>query len=161
MDYSEEFEENQFIGRGFLNDGKKEGLWIYFYETGEIEREIEYKNGVEDGSFKLYHKNGQIAVESTHIDGKTVGLFIEYYENGHLKQVTEFINDMGYAIDFWDKDGKQLLINGTGKLIAEYGFTGRDVFEQYFENKIFVKEVRVKGYTVLGFRPKGDGDKHS
>jgi len=161
MEYSEEFDENQFIGRGFLKDGKKEGLWTYFYETGEIKHEIDYKNGIEDGSFKLFYENGQIAVESTNVNGKTVGLFIEYYENGNLKQVTEYIDGKGYAIDFWDKDGNQLLINGNGKIIAEYGAWGGDVFEQYFENRIFIKEVRIKGYTFLGFHPKENDDQNS
>ena len=161
MEYSEEFDENQFLGRGFLEDGKKEGLWSYFYETGELKQEIEYKNGIEDGSFKLFHENGRIAIQCTYIKGEIVGRFIEYYEDGRLKQVTEYVNNKGYFVDFWDKDGKQLLINGTGKIIAEYGAWGGDVFEQYFENRIFVKEVRIKGYTFLGFYPNENDDKNS
>jgi len=161
MEYFEEFDENQFIGRGFLKAGKKEGLWTYFYDTGEIKQEIEYEEGVEEGSFKLFHKNGIVAIECTYLKGEVVGLYIEYYENGSPKQVTEYIDGKGYFVDFWDKDGNQLLINGTGKIIAEYGAWGGDVFEQYFENKIFVKEVRIKGYTVLGFRPKKKDDQNS
>ncbi len=60
MEYIEEFDDVYFTGKGFIESGKKIGIWSYYYETGELKQEIEYQNGVENGKFKLYHENGVI-----------------------------------------------------------------------------------------------------
>jgi antitoxin component YwqK of YwqJK toxin-antitoxin module len=155
MEYIEEFDNGCFAGKGFIESGKKIGVWSYYYETGELKQEIEYQNGVEDGKFKLYHENGLVAWQGDLIKGKHEGLWKEYYENGKIKEEVKYINDEGSYINFWDHDGNQLLKNGTGKKIEEYGSkTLVDIYEQYYDNGQFVKEVKVKGYTVLGFSPR-------
>ena len=58
-------------------------------------------------------------------------------------------------MDFWDNEGNQILKNGTGKKIEEYGSTLLvDVYEQYYNEGQFVKEIKIQGYKVLGFSPK-------
>lgn len=155
MEYHEEIEEGLFIGRGFLENGKKEGIWHYSYETGELKSEIEYKNGIENGTLKLWHRNGTLKMITTNVNGKTNGLWQEYYENGQIKEENNVVEDKFYPINFWDSEGNQLLKNGTGKMICEFGSeTLFDVYEQYFDNGEFVKEVKIQGYTYLGFTPK-------
>lgn len=79
---------------------------------------------------------------------------VDYAEDGRLKEIGRYNNDEYSPIDFWDQEGKQLLKNGTGKKIEEYGSkTLVDIYEQYYDNGQFLKEVKVKGYTVLGFSP--------
>ncbi len=159
MEYIEEFDDGYFKGKGFIESGKKVGVWSYYYETGELKQEITYQNGDEDGKFKLYHENGVIAREGNFINGKHEGLWKEYYENGQIKEEVKYINDEGSYINFWDQVGNQLLKNGTGKIIEEYGSkTLFDIYEQYYDNGIFIKEVKIEGYTVLGFTPKEKGD---
>jgi hypothetical protein len=156
MEYHEEFEDGLFVGRGFLENGKKEGLWYYFYETGELKQEIGYKDGVEHGSFKLFHENGNIAITCTKVNGKTVGLWQEYYEDGRIKEIGQYNNDKYSPIDFWDENGNQLLKNSSGKKIEVYGiWPMTDVYEQYFEDGKFVKEIKIGGYTILGFESEG------
>src|ERR1035437_9134955 len=39
-------------------DGRKDGLWITFYDTGEVYERKQYKNGAFEGG-KTYDKNGK------------------------------------------------------------------------------------------------------
>ena len=40
--------------------GQREGLWEYFYENGNIERRITYKDGKEDGIEGGFDEQGNI-----------------------------------------------------------------------------------------------------
>jgi antitoxin component YwqK of YwqJK toxin-antitoxin module len=156
MEYHEEFEDGLFVGRGFLENGKNEGLWYYFYETGELKQEIEYANGIKNGMCKFFGKDGKLLVHSANVNGKLNGEWCEYYEDGRLKETGKYCNDKYSPIDFWDENGKQLLKNGAGKKIEVYGvWPMTDVYEQYFEDGKFVKEIKIEGYTILGFESEG------
>jgi len=144
MDYKEEFEEDSFVGRGFLEDGKKEGTWHYFYDTGELKQLIDYVAGIQHGTYKFLSKNGVILIESTYVAGEVDGVWREYYEDGRLKEIGKYHNKEYFPIDFWDNDGNQLLKNGTGKKIEVYGSsTLEDVYEQYFTDGKFIKEIKI------------------
>jgi antitoxin component YwqK of YwqJK toxin-antitoxin module len=155
MEYYEEFVDGVFLSRGFLKNEKKEGTWFYFYETGELKQEIEYENGIEHGAYKFFGKDGTLLISSTQFNGLLDGEWREYYENGQLKEIGQYKKNEYYPIDFWDQEGNQLLKNGTGKKIEEYG-TGAlvDIYEQYYNNSKFIKEVKIQGYTYLGFPKK-------
>jgi len=155
MIYHEEIEDGLFVGRGFLENGKKEGVWNYFYDTGELKQETEYSDGIENGLYKFFSKDGALLIISTHRNGLLNGEWTEYYEDGRLKEIG-YYNDNEYSpMDFWDNEGNQILKNGTGKKIEEYGSTLLvDVYEQYYNEGQFVKEIKIQGYKVLGFSPK-------
>jgi len=40
-------------------NGKKDGLWIDHYDNGQKEREEDYNNGVEDGVSTTWFESGQ------------------------------------------------------------------------------------------------------
>jgi antitoxin component YwqK of YwqJK toxin-antitoxin module len=159
MEYHEEFEEGVLIGRGFLEEGKKQGTWCYFYETGELKQEIEYVTGIEHGAYKFFGKDGTLLISATQVNGGFDGDWSEYYDNGQLKEVGKYNSNWYSPIDFWDREGNQLLKNGTGKKIEEYGANAlTDIYEQYYYEGQFIKEVKVKGYTYLGFTPNEKND---
>jgi antitoxin component YwqK of YwqJK toxin-antitoxin module len=159
MEYHEGFEDGLFTGRGFIEDGQKEGTLYYFYDTGELKQEIEYANGVEHGAYKFFGKDGKLLISSTNVNGLLNGEWREYCEDGRLKEIGQYNNNEYSPIDFWDQEGNQLLKNGTGKKIEEYGANALiDIYEQYYNNGQFVKEIKVQGYTYLGFTPKEKED---
>lgn len=74
------------------------GTLVEFYENGQLERKVDYKNGKQTGSSEKFFENGQLWLkfgvdffESYHKNGqlkeirKESGLFEEYHENGQLK----------------------------------------------------------------------------
>ena len=79
MIYHEEIEDGLFVGRGFLENGKKEGVWNYFYDTGELKQETEYSDGIENGLYKFFSKDGALLIISTHRNGLLNGEWTEYY----------------------------------------------------------------------------------
>ena len=128
----EYYSKNCLKAEGILKDGKKEGLWIYYYTMG-----------IENGIWRMWHENGNIYIEQNKNNGKTKGLWKEYYENGKIKEIGEYLEDEYMPKDFWDEEGNQLLKNGNGKKIEKFGYLGIDVFEHYIENGKLVKEVRI------------------
>lgn len=102
------------------------------------------KKGKKNGIFKRYYDDTQIAVMSNYQNGKRIGSVKEWYSNGILAEEGKYINNEYVIEQFWDNNGTQLLINGTGKTIRYYGTNGDTVYEQYFEEYIFKGEKRIK-----------------
>ena len=139
----EYYSENCIKAEGWIENGKKEGLWIFYYPNGKKDKEINYKLGIENGIWLMWHENGNLFIEQSKVNGKTNGLWKEYYENGKIKEIGEYIEYSYFPKDFWDEEGNQLLKNGNGKKIEKFGADLIDVFEHYFENGKLVKEVRI------------------
>jgi antitoxin component YwqK of YwqJK toxin-antitoxin module len=71
--------------RGFL----KESKITYFDDLKKKLKEvIPIKDGKEDGTYYLYHPNGNLAIKGTYQNGWKVGLWVEYYPNGKKKKET-------------------------------------------------------------------------
>ena len=51
-----------------------------------LEGKIPFKNGVIEGSSKLYYPSGKLASVATFKNGKVEGVQKDYYENGNLKR---------------------------------------------------------------------------
>lgn len=90
-------------------DGKKDGKCILYYTdlqyTSQLEainklvrfgydgimhgkyQEVEYDNGVLDGKFKKWYKNGNLMVEGKYKAGKRVGETKTYDENGKIEKI--------------------------------------------------------------------------
>ena len=56
-----------------------------YYENGQLESEINFKDGKYEGQWKWYYVNGNIKKEGNFKDGKNEGLWKSYYQNGQLK----------------------------------------------------------------------------
>ena len=73
--YYKKFTDVPFRGKlkgltnGVLKNGKKNGLWEYYYEDGQLRDKGNYKDGKEDGPWVWYDKNGKVAGISTYKDG--------------------------------------------------------------------------------------------
>ncbi len=53
-----------------MKNGKKEGLWKYYHESGQLREEGNYKDGEREGLWKYYHESGQLEEEINFKDGK-------------------------------------------------------------------------------------------
>lgn len=144
MSLHKEYYDNGILkSEGKISNNLKEGLWIYYKENGIKEKEINFKKNLENGQWRMWNENGTLYIEQNKVNGKSEGYWKEYYDDGRIKEIGEYIKDKYYPIDFWDENGIQLLKGGNGKKIEKFGFSGLDVYEHYFENKIFIKEVKI------------------
>lgn len=92
------YDEKGYAYEEFFTDDrdKKNGFYRhYFYNTGILKSEKNYKNGRYHGPFK------------------------EYYKNGQLQAIGEYINHKRKTESCWDKQGNQTIINGEGYIIYE------------------------------------------
>lgn len=68
-----------------LKDGLIEGRLRTFYKDGTLHKDLSYEKGILNGPFKIYHPNGELKIQGTHINGKPEGLMIECNETEMIK----------------------------------------------------------------------------
>jgi len=100
-----------------------------FHQNGNLEMIWVEKNGVQNGIFRRYFDNTQIAIESNFQNGKRSGNVTEWYSNGKQLEIGKYVDGEYIVEQFWDESGNQLLINGTGKTIRYYGTNDDTVYE--------------------------------
>ena len=75
---------------GYIKNGKKEGLWTWWFENGEKKNEGSFKDGLEFGLWTYFYENGQKQIEGIYTDWEKVGKWTYYNEDGSIKEVKEY-----------------------------------------------------------------------
>ncbi len=87
--YSGEVFQNRMGGEkefeGSYKDGKKDGVWITWYENGQKSDEGTWKDGERDGLRTGWYENGQKWYEGTYKDGKLIS-FKMWNEDGSVEE---------------------------------------------------------------------------
>ncbi len=122
---------------GRVVKGKIDGLWRSYYEDGQIQSTITYKDGIADGVAFFYYDNEKqtTRVELTFQEDKVTGVYREFYENGNRKAMLNFTEGQpdGTAEFYYDsgvikiagrykngaKEGKWKHYSETGELISK------------------------------------------
>lgn len=65
----------------FFVDGKRDGNFAEYYNTGELREVGKYKNGRRVGNWKEYYKNGKIRKKGRYNKGDKVGIWKVFYKN--------------------------------------------------------------------------------
>lgn len=133
---------------GYLKQGQKQGLWLSWYENGNIASKIEWEKDRLSGLYKHWYKNGAIHAFGHTTDGEMDGEWLEYYSNSQLQ--AHSLNQMGKCVwkKIWIKNGE---ICADSKLENGNGF-----FYEYYENgdpplkRIFQDGVEIKFPTTRG-----------
>ena len=68
----EVYNENKLIERGKYELGRKERLWVRYYENGIMKSARYYKNDKLDGFYYLYNKKGEIITKREFYNGKKI-----------------------------------------------------------------------------------------
>lgn len=122
--------------------GNRQGVALVYYPTGELQREIDYKDGKVNGWMKDYYKNGKLKVKSELQNDEFNGASFLYYLDGTIKEENTYVkgklegkaklyyqtNTLKYEVDY--KNG---LFEGK---IKEYYPDGKVKFEgEYLAGK--------------------------
>jgi uncharacterized protein len=134
------------LSQGYYSkDGLAEGRFTNYYKNGQIASDGSYKNGLQDGKKTFYYANNKLSQEGNYKADKADGYFINYYNNGQVSGEGWYVDDQhqGTFINY------DLLGNITSKLyylndkihgISEYYTpTGKLDYKQYFDNGWFNK----------------------
>jgi antitoxin component YwqK of YwqJK toxin-antitoxin module len=71
---------------GSIVDGKQDGTWEAYYESGELQAKWNHKNGKKHGTEVFYHRNGQLGIKGVWENGKKEGHWEYYNMDGTIKQ---------------------------------------------------------------------------
>jgi len=94
--------------RGFLKESK---ITYYDEQRKKLKEVIPIKNGKKEGTYYLYHSNGNLAVKGTYQNDVKVGNWVEFHPNGKRKK------DISYPRTWYD--------TSTQPQIREYDENGR------------------------------------
>ena len=72
--------------QGSFRNGIEEGPWVIFHKNGQLAEKGTYKNGWREGPWIGYYENGQLSFKGTYKDRNKHGPFAMFYENGQLFQ---------------------------------------------------------------------------
>jgi len=109
-----EFDMEKFVINGQVSDYKISGNKVM---TGN------YTGGKRNGEFTFFYPNGNIERKGYYLNNRRTGNWEFFYPNGDLKQLVIFhpklIGDDIVVVDFFDREGKQWIKNGTGKWVDD------------------------------------------
>lgn len=130
------------------------GVYSDYYENGQLERRINYKNGKREGFGERFHENGQLLAIGHFKKGKQTGVDDRFYDSGEvywrrnwkggeLHGVWEsfYINGKTKILSNW-KNGEELnqirfTYYESGKLRQKGAFTGdkpNGLYEAFYES---------------------------
>ena len=102
---------------GNVTNGKPEGIWRSYYESGNLYAAVNYKNGLINGiAYFYYDKPEQVKqAEVTFADDKIIDDYKEFYDNGARKAKIHYDDGlMDGAAEFYFESGN-LKISGEYK----------------------------------------------
>jgi antitoxin component YwqK of YwqJK toxin-antitoxin module len=129
------------VSQGYYSkDGLAEGKFTYYYKNGQISSDGSYKNDLQDGKKTWYYPNIKINEEGNYKNGKADGYFVNYYNNGQVLNEGWYVDDQRQGT-FFNNDllgnitSKLYYLNGKIHGISEY-FTpaGKPDYKQYYDN---------------------------
>jgi len=72
------FESGKLKNEGLYSSNMKIGEWIFYFESGQIEQKGSYKAGLLSGKWYWYYETGELLREEIYEKGKLEGDFVEY-----------------------------------------------------------------------------------
>jgi antitoxin component YwqK of YwqJK toxin-antitoxin module len=91
-DFKSYFPEGQLKVSGFVEQGKRVGVWISYFPNGNKQSENNYVNGMLSGKTVVLYSNGQIMYIGYYNNGAPDGEWLYYDETGKM---TKHLNYKG------------------------------------------------------------------
>ena len=126
-------------GKVPFKDGLMEGTSKLFYSNGKMASEATFKNNVQVGVQKDYYENGKLKVELPYKNGVVDGIAKVYYPTGKLMSEESYKNDqLDGIVKRYDENGKLLNVD-TVVLSVQHN---EDVINSQIEKDL--KELVIK-----------------
>jgi periplasmic protein TonB len=91
------------------NFGKLNGVYLEYFENGQLKVESNYKNGKLHEKFKEYFENGKLRKEIDYKEEKFNGMVLTYWKNGKSKRIAKYENDSLIIGECFDANGEKSL----------------------------------------------------
>ncbi|MCF8465151.1 MAG: hypothetical protein K9G41_09935 [Flavobacteriales bacterium] len=136
------YNKGKIIGEGIVDaEGRRQGPWKEFYETGELRSEGKYKDGMREGDWLFYYRDGKEEQRGTYHKGKPDGDWKWTYSNGQTWREEVFYDGLeeGLAIEY----------NDTGKVVSKGNYLSGEKEGAWFQD---IGDDREEGTYVAGQR---------
>ena len=100
---------------------KKDGVHEEYYPNGNTKNETSYKDGLRNGSFKVWSENGNLVMKGKYLNDKYYGILSSYHENGIKASEIEYdLNgvQIGNSTGWYDNgqmSGTSRMVNGLAE----------------------------------------------
>ena len=102
----------------FNKDGYRDGKSVYYFPSGKIRTEANFKVGLLEGERTIYYSNGQVSEKMNFKDDDEYGMLKSYHINGNLKY-TGYYNG-------GNKQAEHISYNLFGTPLASYYYLNND-----------------------------------
>ena len=108
--YYKKFTDVPFTGtvtgkeQGELVEGKRVGVWLDFYSTGQLVSRVHFSNdGTRNGEYSRYHQNGCLWERGNFVDGEKDGRWVDFSEYCHLQELKNYDTGklVGERVLYW------------------------------------------------------------
>lgn len=129
--------------------GVLEGVSVYFYPDGKIEKELPYHNHALEGTSIQYYPDGKILSKTSYAQGEKQGLSIGYFQNGQIAWEENYTENLILKASYYNPKGELIskIDDGTG-------------FRALFEGDALSHLIQIQqGFAEGGvkqFNPKGE-----
>ncbi|WP_405397837.1 DUF4375 domain-containing protein [Maribacter sp. Asnod2-G09] len=163
--YQEYYENGILKYEVTKGDTENKLIHKWFYENG-IPKKLEERNADTDkkfGVFKEWYDNGQLKEEGNFANNTTrIGKWFLFWKDGSKKLEGEAKNEKVYLINYWNENGEQTLINGTGIHYTEWiSRSSTSIYETAYKN--YLRDGVSKSVTndkVTLYQEFKDGKQH-
>lgn len=110
---SQLYKDDILLAEGIYDEqGRKQGLWKFYFLTGELKEQGRYKNDLKIGTWKYFFKNGEVEQIGEFVMDLPEGTWRWYYASGKIHLEEEYIDGFedGMSTEYADS---------TGEVIAE------------------------------------------
>jgi len=75
----------------FYKEGLRQGTWLNYFKDGTVQSYVNYQNGLLHGKYEYFFESGLPFEKGCYSNGEYVGDRLEYYPNGNLKKMTKYV----------------------------------------------------------------------
>jgi antitoxin component YwqK of YwqJK toxin-antitoxin module len=94
--------DGNFAVQGYMNKNKNDGIWKYYYKSGQLECTGKFDNDEPTGKWSWFYRNGLTRCEGLFINGKPDGQWIKYDAEGYTYAIIKY--RLGEIISFIQVD---------------------------------------------------------
>lgn len=124
-----------------LEDGRRSGRWIDYYDDGNIYGKGIYKSNYKEGTWRYYYRNGNLKQIGAYLKGLPEGKWVWLFENGDTIKIEHYLQGK--------ENGSFVEYNASGNVILKGNYTDGEP-DGYWE--LTINDHIEKGKYVYGLR---------
>ena len=144
-EYKSYYETGKLREDATMKEGDYIGKRVLYFENGDVDTEENYVSpGILDGEYKIYYKEGGIHIVKNYKDNVLTGLLTAYYPNGKVKEeVTMSDNEENGPFTEYFENG---IVQWKGTYL--YGDNEFGLLEEWDSLGIMIKRMKCDSLAI-------------